>query len=355
MKLNNDMSKVVNKNVVYAKWILGLGFILVIIAPYILTRSAFFQPTDFTATGQIGDTIGGITAPIVNLIAALLVYLALNAQTQANGFLLKQISDQNEQFNINRINEIIYSQLNRIDQIIKHQPITISDEQKSSGYSGILFLNKFLSSEEEKKAYNSDYQTAIDKVIASNLESLGEIYEILSSSVGIIANLIASSGLSDPHKSDLQNTFLLNLNRNLRDNPYKIKRYLLPHHQHPSDLANEYSINLSELKQLVYISVDFFDKTVDLNENLRSEIITSNEAQQIRIDNKSILSILDVVALLTDLQEDKVQAGQVGTIVEELADGVFEVEFADKQGRKIAMCAVEADKLLKLTHEYVIH
>ena len=70
---------------------------------------------------------------------------------------------------------------------------------------------------------------------------------------------------------------------------------------------------------------------------------------------KSTLSLLDVVALLADLPDDKVQAGQVGTIVEELADGVFEVEFADKQGRTIAMCAVEADKLLKLTHEYAIH
>jgi Domain of unknown function (DUF4926) len=70
---------------------------------------------------------------------------------------------------------------------------------------------------------------------------------------------------------------------------------------------------------------------------------------------KSEPKLLDVVALLTDISDDKVQAGQVGTIVEELADGVFEVEFSDKQGRTIAMCAVEADKLLRLTHEYATH
>lgn len=70
---------------------------------------------------------------------------------------------------------------------------------------------------------------------------------------------------------------------------------------------------------------------------------------------RNTLNLLDVVALLTDLPADKVQAGQVGATVEELADDIFEVEFADKKGRTIAICAVEADKLLKLTHEQVMH
>ena len=69
---------------------------------------------------------------------------------------------------------------------------------------------------------------------------------------------------------------------------------------------------------------------------------------------KNSLKILDVVALLTDIPADKIQAGQVGTIVEELAEGVFEVEFADNQGKTIAMCAIEAVDLLKLTHDYAL-
>ena len=70
---------------------------------------------------------------------------------------------------------------------------------------------------------------------------------------------------------------------------------------------------------------------------------------------KSRLKLFDVVALLVAVPAEKLPAGQVGTLVEELADGVFEVEFADTQGRTIAMCAVEADKLLKLTHDYAVH
>lgn len=66
------------------------------------------------------------------------------------------------------------------------------------------------------------------------------------------------------------------------------------------------------------------------------------------------LHLLYVVALLTDLPDEKLRIGQVGTIVEELTDGVFEVEFADVKGRTLTTCAVEAKYLLKLTHELAV-
>lgn len=63
------------------------------------------------------------------------------------------------------------------------------------------------------------------------------------------------------------------------------------------------------------------------------------------------MQLLDIVALLTDLPDEKLSIGQVGTIVEELTDNMFEVEFADAKGRTLTICAVEAKGLLKLTHE----
>lgn len=66
---------------------------------------------------------------------------------------------------------------------------------------------------------------------------------------------------------------------------------------------------------------------------------------------KRPLQLIDVVALLTDLPDEKLRIGQVGTIVEELTNNVFEVEFADAKGRTLTTCAVEARDLLKLTHE----
>jgi len=63
------------------------------------------------------------------------------------------------------------------------------------------------------------------------------------------------------------------------------------------------------------------------------------------------LKIHDVVALLKNIPEKNLLMGQVGTIVENLADNVFEVEFANNKGETIAMASVAADNLLLLHYE----
>jgi hypothetical protein len=60
-----------------------------------------------------------------------------------------------------------------------------------------------------------------------------------------------------------------------------------------------------------------------------------------------------VVALLEDVPERGLRRGQVGTVVEPLAPGVFEVEFSDNQGRTYATLALRADQLLVLHHDMV--
>ena len=46
---------------------------------------------------------------------------------------------------------------------------------------------------------------------------------------------------------------------------------------------------------------------------------------------------LDVVALTRDLPNQDLRRGQVGTVVEELAPGIVEVEFSDDDGRAYAL------------------
>ena len=60
------------------------------------------------------------------------------------------------------------------------------------------------------------------------------------------------------------------------------------------------------------------------------------------------MKLLDVVALTQDLPDRGLVRGQVGTIVEDLAPGVFEVEFCDTQGATFAMVALTADQLMLL-------
>jgi hypothetical protein len=61
--------------------------------------------------------------------------------------------------------------------------------------------------------------------------------------------------------------------------------------------------------------------------------------------------MLSVVALLEDLPQRGLLRGQVGTIVERLAPGVYEVEFSDDSGRTYASLALRVDQLMRLRHE----
>jgi hypothetical protein len=66
------------------KWIwtlLIIGTIFTICAPILFTKSGSI---DFTTTGQIGDTIGGITAPIVGILGAALLFFTLLEQHNFN-------------------------------------------------------------------------------------------------------------------------------------------------------------------------------------------------------------------------------------------------------------------------------
>jgi len=60
-----------------------------------------------------------------------------------------------------------------------------------------------------------------------------------------------------------------------------------------------------------------------------------------------------VVALLEDLPEEGLVRGQVGTVVENWAPGVYEVEFADDAGRAYAMIALRAEQLMCLHYKPV--
>ncbi len=68
---------------------------------------------------------------------------------------------------------------------------------------------------------------------------------------------------------------------------------------------------------------------------------------------KPEIQLLNVVALTEDMVERGLYRGQVGTVVEVLAPGVFEVEFSDSDGCTYEMLAVRAEQLMVLHHDPV--
>ena len=62
----------------------------------------------------------------------------------------------------------------------------------------------------------------------------------------------------------------------------------------------------------------------------------------------STIRLLDVVALTVDRSEKGLVRGQVGTVVEVLSRGAYEVEFSDDDGRTYAQSALPAEQLMVL-------
>jgi hypothetical protein len=89
-------------NLSKSEWILFIAFgVIILIAPVIITQK--LNLISFTDTGEIGDTIGGITAPILGFFGSILVYLALKAQIEANEQVrLQFLKLENEQLSESR-------------------------------------------------------------------------------------------------------------------------------------------------------------------------------------------------------------------------------------------------------------
>ena len=58
--------------------------LLLFIIVFFLTRESYFSTLDYSNTGQIGDTFGGITAPFIGVSGAILTFLAFFMQLKAN-------------------------------------------------------------------------------------------------------------------------------------------------------------------------------------------------------------------------------------------------------------------------------
>ncbi len=128
--------------------VLIAGIVLVLFAPYLFTRAGIIS---FKETGTIGDTIGGITAPITSLIGSILVFLALRAQIVANEIIQGQIEDQIKDDKLKK--ELAY-----ISDLYKHLQDNINAIQfdKSKGVGAVLYILNTFAQKEPAIAHRID-------------------------------------------------------------------------------------------------------------------------------------------------------------------------------------------------------
>ena len=182
-----EITKILSK----AKWILGLGVIIILIIPFLLTREYFCNLFNFSSTGQIGDTIGGTTAPFLNLIGAILIFYALKAQVKANEIIQDQIDKdnndkecENETSNLNQI----YSYLEQSISNFKFKTLPISNlvfsENNTTETTGneATDTNTYVSGGDAFyklfSQINCHYHGTLEELFQN--QSVSELYSILS-------------------------------------------------------------------------------------------------------------------------------------------------------------------------------
>lgn len=146
--------------------ILGVGVIF--FSVYIFTRPALFDVWDFSDKGQIGDTIGGITAPIINLTGAFLVYISFQAQVNANKIQTDALN--NEKLERNRENSFdkqynqlltIKSSLTDLEFVVKVNGTTNPDGSITQPvyhvFKGVNAIQESLLRLEAQKKENSPF------------------------------------------------------------------------------------------------------------------------------------------------------------------------------------------------------
>ncbi len=97
--------------------LLVVGLLLTFVGPFVLTRPALWEWCDFSGKGEIGDTIGGITAPFVNLLGAILVFYSFKEQIKANGYLQKDIERNNVLKLYEQIEGLIEKVINDVEKL----------------------------------------------------------------------------------------------------------------------------------------------------------------------------------------------------------------------------------------------
>lgn len=143
--------KMTRKNSIF----LIVGIVLIFLPLYVFTKSAIFNGWDFSQTGQIGDTIGGITAPVINLLGAFLVYIAFQEQLRANSIQVEALQEEKERNTYDRIfnnyislYESLKSHLENLEFIVQKIPHYRSDGLLTSEghivYRGLNAINEFV-------------------------------------------------------------------------------------------------------------------------------------------------------------------------------------------------------------------
>lgn len=150
------------KNINWMKVFTFVMIALIVFAPLIFTHGLLCSSVAFNNTGQIGDTIGGTTAPFIGVLSAILLYVTLNEQRKFN----------------------------------RQQQRLAMEEQFKSMFFNLLNVQRDITSKLELNVPTVDYDTLNDKI--ADLKSL-DCFKILKSELDFIFYILDKDTFSEGH------------------------------------------------------------------------------------------------------------------------------------------------------------
>ena len=123
-----------------------------IFSPFIFTRYGRASWPNFTDTGQIGDTIGGLTAPVIGLLNAILLYLTLKRQDELNGRTIEEIKKNDRRYYNDKAERGIENQVTLIRDRTKQISLFLrkvsnnheGESKKKEVYEGLTALHMYV-------------------------------------------------------------------------------------------------------------------------------------------------------------------------------------------------------------------
>lgn len=179
----NNLNKIVDKKFIF----FIIGFILLLFTTvFFFTRSSLSWTIELSDKGTIGDAIGGITAPLINLLSVVFLYISFRTQIVANETQQKQLIEEKD-FNTKYNN---FSSLMTVFQSLKDDYNNLStrnsDGDEIYGKSAInIFINQKFRAAKTKQQLDgvkksilikdflfvvNEYIIVLDRTAKSNLE-----------------------------------------------------------------------------------------------------------------------------------------------------------------------------------------
>ncbi len=148
------------------------GLLIIVFFIWLCTSPSLYSGFDYSSTGNIGDTIGGLSAPIIGIIVSYLVYTSFQAQLSANNMQFQALqleiekgNDEIKRYENDRIfqqHQLAIDDIKRAHKDLSFVVIWVSIDENgadqiigSVAYSGLDALEQFILRMEKKSDNNN--------------------------------------------------------------------------------------------------------------------------------------------------------------------------------------------------------